>query len=191
MLQPAETTMTVDEYLAFERSAETRHELIDGVLVAMSGGTRAHNRITGNIFATLHSQTRHHGRRPYIADMRLRVANTGLFTYPDIVVTCGDEAVEDDGMLLTDATLIVEVLSKSTEAYDRGEKWARYRRLPSLTDYLLVAQDQIRIERFSRAEGETWVFSEASTLDAVIELGTIGSRLALADVYDGIRDSSL
>lgn len=183
----ARETMTVDEYLRFERDSRERHEFIDGEVVAMSGASRTHNRIAANLLASLHAQTRRSRRcRPYMADMRLRVADTGLFTYPDLVVTCGEERLEEDDLVLTDATLIVEVLSPSTEVFDRGEKWARYRRLESLAEYLLVSQDQVRVERFVRGEGDTWIFSETRDLDDVLDLQSIDCRLALADLYDDV-----
>ena len=185
----ARQTMTVPEYLRFEREARVRHEYIDGEVVAMSGGSRAHNRIAGNILASLHGQLRRDRRcRPYLADMRLQVADSGLYTYPDLVVTCGEERLDDDEQTLLDATLVVEVLSPSTEAYDRGEKWARYRRLASLADYLLVGQDQPRVERFTRGDGGTWIFSAVHDLDAVLEIDSIGARLSLAEVYDDVFD---
>ena len=196
----AEKLMTVMEYLDFENRSEERHEFIDGEVVAMSGSSRAHNRIAGNIFASLHAQTEESQQcQPYMTDMRLRVANSSLYTYPDVFVTCGEERIEDDDLTLLDATLLVEVLSPSTEAYDRGEKWARYRRLPSLHDYLLVSQDRIRVERYervqSRGEGDgRWIFTETAELDAVLDLRSIECRLSLADVYKrvlfpGMHDS--
>lgn len=182
--------MTVAEYLAFERESEGRHEYIDGTVVAKSGGSREHNRIAGNILATLHAQTRRHTRcRPYVTDMRLRVADSGLYAYPDLFVTCGEERTEEDGLMLLDATLLLEVLSPSTETYDRGEKWARYRQLPSLRDYLLISQDRVRVERYERiVDGgkDRWIFTVTDQLDAVLELRCIDSRLALADVYDDV-----
>lgn len=184
MALAAESLMTVDEYLAFERESEQRHEFVGGAVVAMGGGSRAHNRIAVNILSSLHAQTRRSGRcRPYMADMRLRVADSGLCTYPDLFVTCGDERTEEDGLVLVDATLIVEVLSPTTEGYDRGEKWARYRRLESLRDYLLVAQDRAQVERFSFAQKGEWTFTETADLDMVLDLASIGCRLGLSDIY--------
>ena len=188
----AEKLMTVVEYLDFENRSEERHEFIDGEVVAMSGSSRAHNRIAGNIFASLHAQTRKTRRcRPYMTDMRLQVADTGLYTYPDLFVTCGEERIEDGEQTLLDATLLVEILSPSTEAYDRGEKWSRYRRLDSLRDYLLVSQDRIRVERYERVEstddnGGRWIFTETAALEAELELRSIDCRLSLADIYDDV-----
>lgn len=182
----ARSTYTASEYLALERASETRSELVNGQILAMTGASRAHNLIAANILAALHGQLKGRPCEAYQSDMRVKVSPTGLYTYPDVVVVCGQPQLEDEyGDTLLNPTLLVEVLSPSSEAYDRGEKFAHYRRLESLREYLIVAQDQPRIERYVR-DGEHWVLTEASGLDAALDLTSIGCRLALADVYDKV-----
>jgi Uma2 family endonuclease len=119
--------------------------------------------------------------------MRVKVSPTGLYTYPDVVVVCGDIRFEDaNNDTLLNPTVIVEVLSASTEAHDRGEKFAHYRRLESLQEYLLVAQDKVRLEHYVR-QGVQWILSEASTLDETIHLVSIGCDVALREVYDKVQ----
>jgi Uma2 family endonuclease len=119
--------------------------------------------------------------------MRVKVSLTGLYTYPDVVVVCGEIRFEDvDNDTLLNPTVIVEVLSASTEAYDRGEKFAHYRRLESLQEYVLVAQDKVRIEHYVR-QGSQWVLSEASTLDETVHLAAIDCNMVLRDVYDKVQ----
>jgi Uma2 family endonuclease len=123
----------------------------------------------------------------YASDMRVKVSSTGLYTYPDLVAICGEVVFDDEHTdTLLNPTVIVEVLSPSTEAYDRGEKFAHYRRLESLQEYVLVSQDKVRIEWFVR-QGAQWILSEASGLDETVRLESIGCDLVLRDVYDKVR----
>jgi Uma2 family endonuclease len=183
---PAQITYTPDEYLRLERAAETKSEYLHGQIRAMSGASRAHNLITGNIFGELRQHLRGRPCEAYSADMRVRVGQTGLYTYPDVVVACGDILFEDDQVdTLLNPVVVIEVLSPKTEAYDRGEKFAHYRRLNSLQEYLLVAQDQLRVERYVR-QGDQWVLSELSTLDDVLQIDAIGCSVRLSDVYERV-----
>jgi len=178
---------TAEEYLALERKAEYKSEFVNGMIIAMAGTTRWHNLIAGNIFGELRGQLRGRPCEAYMSDMRVRVSPTGLYTYPDVVVACGDIQFEDEHIdTLLNPTLIVEVLSPSTEAYDRGEKFAHYRRLESLKEYVLVSQDKVRIEYFVR-HGAQWLLSEAGGLDETVRLESIGCELVLRDVYDKVR----
>jgi len=174
-----------EEYLAVERLAELKHEYIDGVVVAMGGGSRNHSRIKVNLTALVHAQTAARGCEAFDSDLRVRV-DSSRYTYPDLVVVCGESRFADpESDTLLNPTGIFEVLSPATEAYDRGEKWARYRQMPSLQQYVLVSQDQPLVEVFTRA-GEVWLFGDARGLDAVLELEAIGVRLALGDVYSRV-----
>lgn len=153
----------------------------------MSCASREHNIIKTNMVTALGSQLRGRPWETYSSDMRVKVSPTGLYTYPDVVVACGDVHFEDTQVdTLTNPTVIVEVLSPSTEAYDRGEKFAHYRRLPTLTDYLLISQERMRIEHFVR-HGEQWLLTEISDPDGVVEIVSIGCRLALRSIYDRIE----
>ena len=178
---------TAEEYLALEREAEYKSEYVNGHIVAMSGASRRHNIVAGNISREISTQLRGRPCESYISDMRVRVSETGLYTYPDVVAVCGDIRFADDqNDTLLNPTLIVEVLSSSTEAYDRGDKFAHYRRLESLQDYLLVSQETARVEHYVR-QGEKWVLSEASALTDMVQLASIQCNLALEDIYDKVQ----
>ncbi len=178
---------TAAEYLALERRATYKSEYVNGHIIAMSGASRRHNLIAANISRELSSQLRGRPCESYISDMRVRVSETGLYTYPDIVAVCGDIRFADEQTdTLLNPTVIVEVLSASTEAYDRGDKFAHYRRLASLHDYVLVSQDAVRVEHYVR-QGEKWVLSEASLLTDTVSLASIQCTLVLEDIYDKVR----
>jgi Uma2 family endonuclease len=139
------------DYLQFERAMEWKHEYVDGVIRPMPHEHRTHTYIANNIGFSLHGVLRQTPYETYMLRMRVRVGDTGLYTYPDVVVACPPIQCEDEERdTLLNPAVIIEVLSPSTEAYDRGEKFFRYRRLASLREYILVAQDAPRIERFVR-----------------------------------------
>lgn len=179
---------TVEEYLAFERDSEERHEFWDSEIFAMTGASRTHTLITGNVYASLHGQLRKKPCEVYQTDMRVNVSASGLYTYPDVSVVCDKPLFTDDNPpSLLNPTLIVEVLSPSTEKYDRGKKFQDYRRLESLQEYLLVAQDTPRIEHYLRQQDGRWIlYSDASSLEETITLQSIDCTLALADVYEKV-----
>lgn len=169
-----------------ERTSEVRHEFYDGEMFAMVGASRDHNLIVTNLIGSLHPQLRDRSGEVYANDMRVQVEPTGLYTYPDLIVVCGEPRFGDErGDVLLNPTVIFEILSESTEAYDRGKKFGHYRTLGSLTDYLLVSQHEPRIEHFSRQEGG-WLMEEAQGLDGVLPLPSLGCKLPLADVYERI-----
>lgn len=178
--------LTIPEYLAFERQAETRNEYLDGEVFAMTGASRTHNLIEGNIFREIGNQLRKRPCEVYHESMRVRTP-AGLFTYPDVVAVCGGPRFDD---LLFDTllnpTLIVEVLSPSTEAHDRKTKAVQYRSIPSLVEYVLVAQDQIRIEQWSRDEADKWRCKDLTGLEQSLELPSIRCRLLLGDIYERV-----
>lgn len=179
-------TMTVEEYLAFERASEEKHEYLNGEIFLMSGASRHHNLVMGNTFASLHKQLRQRPASVLPCLMRIKVEKTGLYTYSDICVVFDPLQLEDDEYddTLLNPTLIVEVLSPSTESYDRGRKFQHYRALASLQEYVLIAQDSTHIERYLRQPNDEWLLADATGLDASIELSSIGCTLALADVYE-------
>lgn len=178
-------TITPEEYLTFERDAETKHEYDGGQVFAMTGASRRHNRIVVNLITTLATRLRGGPCQVYPSDMRLHVAATGLYTYPDISIACGEQGPEDpDDDTLRDPTVLIEVLSPSTERYDRGRKAEHYRTIESLREYLLVSQHQPRIEQYARTTGGQWLLTEAIGLDARIRLGAIDCELPLAEVYE-------
>lgn len=188
--QPVQRRLTPEAYLALERAAETKSEYVDGMLVAMSGAQENHVLITVNIVRELSQQFRGRPCRLYVTDMRVRITEGGMYAYPDVVAVCDAPEFEDGELdVLLNPTLIVEVLSASTEGYDRGLKSARYRRRASLQEYILVAQDRVSVERYTR-QGEGWLLTEATSLDDVIDLPSIGCTLALRDVYDKVEGLS-
>ncbi len=174
------------EYLVRERAAEYRSEYRDGRMVAMTGASVEHGTIVLNLAVPLRAQLR--GRRctALVTDMRVKVAATGLYTYPDVVALCGKLLLEDARRdTLLNPAVIIEVLSRSTEAYDRGEKFAHYRRLESLREYVLIAQDRMRVERHEKNESapNRWTPTVLETAEAVLELPAIGCAVALSDIY--------
>lgn len=179
--------MTPEEYLTMERASEYRHEYYQGEITDMTGASRRHNLIVANVLANLHGQLRNRLCEVYANDMRVKVSASGLYTYPDVIVVCGEAQFEDNEFdTLLNPTVIIEVLSDSTEEYDRGKKFARYRKLDSLLDYLLIAQDRMHVEQFTRQQNDTWLFSEAEQPTAVIRLASIDSELRLATIYEKI-----
>ncbi len=177
--------LSPEEYLALDRTAQERSEYLDGEIFAMSGGTRAHSLIAGNLLATLHREVSSRPCEIYNSDMRVKVASTGLYTYPDLSVVCGEPSFDPDGQqdILLNPILLVEVLSPSTEAYDRGKKFEHYRAIPALREYVLVAQDRPTVDRFLRQESGIWLYATAQGLDAEVEISSLGARIALSEIY--------
>jgi len=175
------------QYLKMERAAEFKSELRDGRAYAMAGASERHNLIMGNTFVSLHNQLRRRPCRVYPSDMRVRVTAIGFYTYPDISVVCGrPEFADDTRDTLLNPTVIVEVLSPSTANYDRGEKFERYRQLPSLSEYLLVSQTRPLVEHYVRQPDGKWLLTEYRELSDVVELPSIGCRLALSEIYEQV-----
>lgn len=179
--------LTAQDYLAWERQQETRHEYLDGHVFAMTGASRRHNLLCGNLFAAIHRQLRGKPCEIYANDMRVKVSESGMYTYPDLAAACGEPRFEDQAIdTLLNPVLIVEVLSDSTERYDRGVKFTHYRSLPSLREYLLVAQTECRVEQYARQPGNHWLLTEYQDLDACIDLESLGCRLILSEVYERV-----
>jgi len=185
-----QTHYSAKEYLALERSALFKSEFHDGQIYAMTGASRKHNLVTVNIARELSAQLKKRPCEAYINDMRVKAAEARSYHYPDIAVVCGSPQFEDAHIdTLLNPTVLIEVLSPSTEAYDRGGKFAHYRKIPSLREYLLVTQDQPIIERYQR-QGDVWILSEAEGLDASVSLESIGCILSLREVYDKVLDAT-
>jgi len=171
---------TVEDFLAWESQQEERYEFVDGVLRAMTGGTIDHGAISFNIAAALRSKIADKSCRPYVADIRVKAGENAM--YPDVVVICGPappKATE-----VENPVVVVEVLSKSTSDYDRGRKWLAFQTIPSLTHFLLVSQDECRIDVFRRM-GNGWFSESVTDLEAVILLDSIGAQLMVRDIYEG------
>ncbi len=174
--------LSAAEYLALEREAETKSEFWNGEIFAMAGASREHNLIAMAVGAAIYPQLK--GCELYGSDMRVRVPATDLYTYPDLVIVCEPPRFDEaDVDTLVNPTFLVEVLSPSTEDYDRGRKPAHYRTIPSLAGYLLIAQDRVHVELVTRQSDGRWLLTEVEDPNAVLELPLSGARLAVADLY--------
>jgi Uma2 family endonuclease len=183
--------LSPQEYLARERLADVRSEYYRGEMFVMAGGSPRHSLIKTNLTTALCSALKGRPCTAYDSDLRIRVAATGLYTYPDASVICGELQFDDEERdTVLNPTLLAEVLSDSTEAYDRGKKFDHYRQLPSLKEYLLVSQDCPKVERFARNPDGTWTLTIASGLDQSLDLPSIGVRLSLAEVFDKVDFSA-
>jgi Uma2 family endonuclease len=179
--------ITPQEYLELDRKSEIRNEYFDGQMFAMSGATRDHIRIVTNITFELESQFLDRPCELYPTEMRTKVSQTGLYTYPDIAAVCVKPQFEDDHFdTLLNPQLIIEVLSDSTESYDRGRKFAHYRNIDSLREYVLVSQNECRVERFTRQDDGNWLYSETTDPEGSVELASVTCRLSLSRVYHKI-----
>lgn len=186
-LQP-KTHLTPEEYLALERKAEYKSEYFAGEMFAMARASERHVLVVTNVVAELRGQLRHRPCTVYSTDLRVRVSPTGLYTYPDVIVVCGQAQFADDQKdTLLNPTLIVEVLSESTKDYDRGGKFEHYRTLASLSEYVLIAQNKYHVEHFVRQPDNRWLLWETNRLEDTIHLPSIECALALIEVYDKVE----
>lgn len=174
-----------EEYLQLERKAEFKSEYFRGEVFAMAGASRNHGRILANVLAGIHRQLRQTNCNAYASDLRVSVSASGLYTYPDVVVTCGEEKLID-GDTLTNPVLIIEVLSPSTQDYDRGQKFQLYRNLPSLVEYMTVAQDSVHVEHYRSQGNGKWLLEETDELSSGIAFGCIPAQLTVADIYEKV-----
>lgn len=180
----AANRITPAEYLASERLAETKHEFFDGQVYAMSGASRAHNKICINLISELRSSLGKGRCETFGIDLRVKVDKNGLYTYPDVVVVCGEPEFEDTVLdTLLNPKVIFEVLSPSTESYDRGRKFALYSELESFNDYFLIAQDCVRIEHLTRLDADNWHLTVYSRLSDVVDIASIGCKIAMNEIY--------
>jgi len=181
------TKVTAEEYLAMDRAAEFRSELLDGEIIAMSRGSMRHSELGANLIGEVRAALRKTQCRTFTSDFRVRVSSR-VYTYPDVTVVCGKPLLADDrGDILLNPTAIFEVLSPSTEYYDRIVKFQHYRGIESLQDYILVAQDQVRIEQYTRGEANTWTIRDYLNAEQVLAIPSIGVSLPLAAIYERIE----
>jgi Uma2 family endonuclease len=180
--------LTPEEYLALERQAQTKSEYLRGAVYAMAGASFAHTMIASNTLVSLASQLKRRMCTAHSSDLRVNVRATGFYAYPDIVVVCGRPQFEDHHRdTLLNPTVIFEILSPSTEGYDRGDKFAHYRRLESLSDYILVSQRRPLVEHFTRQPDDSWLLKSYEGVEAVLPIPSIGCELPLADIYDKVE----
>jgi Uma2 family endonuclease len=183
-----ERRYTLEEYLELERTSEERFEFWDGEIFCMSGVSDEHDAIEGNIHAFLRAQIRERGCRVFLANMRIKVPSAPPYRYADLSVVCGKAELEEIGGVdaLTNPQLIIEVLSPSTEAYDRVDKFTHYKSIPTLREYLLVAQHRPHVTRLFRQDDGTWIHTEANELEATLTLGSLGCELPMTEIYAGV-----
>lgn len=188
MRQPPEKHLyTVDEYLALERSSEIRHEYVSGEIVDMAGATRGHNLITGNAAQRLRNQLEGGPCETYSNDMRVRTTPSD-YAYPDVVVVCEEPRFDDAELdTLLNPIVVIEVLSKSSEARDRGEKFSDYRGIESVKDIILISQHKMRVEHYVRQANDEWLLHEVTAPDGAIVIASIGCTLTLAEIYERVK----
>ncbi|AMA09121.1 MULTISPECIES: Uma2 family endonuclease [unclassified Picosynechococcus] len=177
--------LTPEEYLALEQTSEIKHEYIDGEIYAMAGGTGNHNLISSNLLILLKNGLRAAGCRTYISDMKVNVGDRRRFFYPDLVVTC-DQRDEPQLSYIQFPTVIVEVLSPSTESFDRGRKFEFYREIPSLQEYLLINVDQYLVECFRRQKADIWLLQTYKGLEAIAHIEALNLNAPLQEIYGDV-----
>lgn len=179
--------LTEEEYLALDRAAEFRNEFLNGEMFAMSGGSMAHSRLQRNILIALDTPLRDRGCESFTSDFRVRVS-ARMYVYPDVSVVCGQPLLADDHKdILLNPVAIFEVLSPTTEKFDRGVKLQHYRTIESLKEYILVDQDQVRIEQYTRQDGNIWTLRDHQVLEEELTMNSIGVSLPLRRIYDRVE----
>jgi Uma2 family endonuclease len=181
---------TSAEYLEFERLSEVKHELINGEVFEMAGAVKRHNQISANIIRLLGNQLLERDCNAFSSDMRVKISAAGNYTYPDIVAVCGEEIYEDETEdTLINPQLIIEVLSKSTEAYDRGVKFEYYQTIESFREYVLITQEPFRVEQYVRKNENEWSYFEFRKPENIVRLNSIDCEISLQDIYHKIQQT--
>lgn len=183
--------VTVREYLDWERESDTRHEYVDGVILAMAGETLNHNRIASNVLRCLGNRFEDTPCDVFMENIRVRVTPT-RYRYPDVIALCGTPELDDERPpCLLNPAVLVEVSPPSTEEEDRREKFMEYRELPSLTDYILISQSRVQVTHFARQNGPLWPVTIYNRLEDVLTLNALNVSLTLADIYRKITFDAL
>ncbi|HEV2802732.1 MAG TPA: Uma2 family endonuclease [Pyrinomonadaceae bacterium] len=187
MSRQAKTYINPEEYLSLEREAEYKNEYFDGEIFAMVGASRKHNLITTNITRELSQRLKTNPCEVYSGDMRIRIPGANIYTYGDVTVVCGEPKFEDGHLdTLLNLDLIVEVWSKSTASYDRRQKFAFYRTVESLTDYILVSQDNFHVEHYAKQPDGRWLLSDYRSTENLVPLDSLSCSLPLREIYDKV-----
>lgn len=177
-----------EEYLEFERKAELKHEYIDGRIIPWPGAARVHCQIMGNLLAALYSRLRGETCQVYASQMRVQAAGGRSYLYPDIVPTCTEKRFADDVRdTLTNPVLVMEVLAPDTEAFDRGEKFHYYQTIQTLQEYILISQDQPRVECYTRGGEDVWFLWTETDLDTEVDFFSVGCRIRLREIYENVE----
>ncbi len=183
-----EQLYSVEEYLRIERNGSAKHEYRHGEIYALAGSSAAHNIIQVNLLTSLGPQMRKRPCTVFPSDMRLCIPRSQIYVYPDVSVVCGKTEFEDTEMdIVLNPTVMIEILSQSTERYDRGKTFQLYRSSASLQEYILVAQDEVHVDRFIRQTDGNWLLISHEARGDVVHLDAIGCDLALEDVYDNVE----
>jgi Uma2 family endonuclease len=181
----AQLTWTTQRYLDYDQTSDTRHEYFQGDVYDMAGASRKHSLLNTNATTLLNVQLRQRPCEVYANDMRVCVDDTHYF-YPDIVIVCGKPDIRNQqGDTLFNPTVVIEILSASTESYDRGRKFRAYRRLTSLQEYVLISQDELSIDHYVR-QNDTWGFQDYTDAEAIITLNSVGCVLRVGDIYEKV-----
>jgi Uma2 family endonuclease len=183
------TRHSFEEWLELEETSDCRHEFYFGEVFAMAGGTTQHNLINGNIFAALRPFARLSDCRVFFADVKLELVAKKYYVYPDIMYTC-HSVDKQEPLIIRHPSLVIEVLSDSTEAYDLNTKLNYYTKLPSLVYYLVISQKNYLVQIFER-KNNLWIFSSVETLENTVELPQLGIRLSMQEIYEGIKLSEI
>lgn len=187
MLKTNENYISIEEYFAREETAEDRNEYYCGDVFAMAGGTPNHNRITVNLTSLLNSQFRGGPCEAFASDLRVQVEKDFHYTYPDVVVVCGElKLAQGRSDTIVNPVVIIEVLSESTKDYDRGTKFTAYRSIETLTDYILVDQDTAHIEYFSKESDGTWRLREYFSKEEIVEIKSIQTTIPIKEIYERV-----
>jgi Uma2 family endonuclease len=178
---------TVEEYLELEVNSEERHEYINGEIVLMTGGTPEHNQIAGNFYAALNFALKRQPYRVFVTDQRLWIPRKRIHTYPDVMVVQGELQFEEGRKdTITNPLIIAEVLSLSTKNYDKDDKFAAYRTIPSFQEYLLIDQYTMQVEQYCKTEEKRWTFSEYDAPHEIVSLNSLAFQISLEDIYDKV-----
>ena len=176
------------EYLEFEVNSDIRHEYIDGLIISITGGTPDHNQVAGNFYAVLNFALKRQPYQVFVTDQRLWIPNRRIHTYPDIMVVQTPLVFEEGRKdTITNPVMIAEVLSNSTKSYDKDEKFAAYRTIPSFQEYILINQYTIHVEQYYKADNNKWIFSEYSNSQDSLNLASIACQISLEDIYDKVN----
>jgi len=176
-----------EEYLELERTATEKHEYYQGEIFAMSGASLEHNAIFSNLFGEIAHRLKGKNCKPFGSDLRIHIPKNTLYTYPDITIICGKPELTDDKFdTTTNPSVIIELLSKSTRNYDKGEKFTLYRDIDSLKEYILVDTEKIHVEKHLRHADNSWQLTDYKSLDKSFSIETVNVTLSLRDVYEGL-----
>jgi Uma2 family endonuclease len=179
---------TEEQYLALEETAEYKSEYLDGEIIPMTGGSTDHNQIAGNLYIALSLALKKQNYRIFIGDVRLWVPKVRLYTYPDVMVIFGIPEYHNNRTdMITNPEVIVEVLSKSTKNYDRGDKFTFYKTLPSFREYILIDQTKIKVEQYSKTENKRWLYCEYDEEDTALVFNSFQVEVPLSDVYEQVN----